>query len=149
MGLLDSAQENNSLINFYCLAFLLVSLLAAFSHFFHFFLFGIYGEGLVFNLRVAIFSKILKFPASFFDRPQNAPGAISTKLSQNSYHLHNALTGILSVLCLNISTILLSIFFAFYFCWKLAFIAIIFSPILTARGAIAVAFLKRINKDSD
>lgn len=133
----------------YCLAFLIIAISSAVSNFIHTFLFALFGEKLVENLRKKLFTKILKFPCAYFDKKQNTPGAISVKLSKDSYQLLNFLTGIVSVLCLNTATIVTSLIFAFSFSWKLTLIVLIFTPLMLAKGAIAVSVIKRISRQSE
>jgi ABC-type bacteriocin/lantibiotic exporter with double-glycine peptidase domain len=71
------------------------------------------------------------------------------KLSQDSYQLHNALTGFMSVIFLNLSTITVSLAFAFTFSWKLTLILLVFSPLMAAKGAIQSSVMKRMSKKSD
>lgn len=101
---------------------------------------------MVFSLRKKIFKKLLRMPVSYYDKPENTPGGISTKLSQDSYQIHNMITGIVAVLCLNFSTVSLSLFLAFYYSWKLTLIVLALSPLLVITGAINVSVLKNISK---
>lgn len=85
-------------------------------------------------------------PIKFYDSPNNTPGGLSTKLSQDSYQIHNMITGVVAVICLNVATVSLSLFFAFYHSWRLTLIVLGLSPLLVITGAINMAVLKNISK---
>lgn len=110
--------------------------------------FGYAGEKLVFKLRNKVFKKILYLPIPFFDKPTNTPGALSTKISQNTYQIHNMVTGTLGVVCLNIATVSTSMFLAFYNSWKLTLIVLGLAPLLVVTSAINMAFIKSFSQKS-
>jgi ABC-type bacteriocin/lantibiotic exporter with double-glycine peptidase domain len=81
-------------------------------------------------------------PISYYDKPDNTPGGISTKLSQDTYQINNMITGTIGVICLNISTISLSLIFAFYYSWKLTLIVLALTPLIAISGAINMKVIK-------
>lgn len=125
--------------------FLVVAVAGSFTIFSYTFLFGVAGEKLVFGLRKKLFNKLLYMPVSFYDKPENTPGGISTKLSQDTYQINNMVTGVIAVICLNISTITISMLLAFYYSWKLTLIVLAISPLLVVTGAINMAVLKGLS----
>lgn len=88
-------------------------------------------------------------PVSFYDEPLNTPGGLSTKLSQDSYQIHNMITGILAVIFLNLSTVAVSLFLAFYSSWQLSLSVLALSPLLVFTTAINVALLRKITKKAE
>ena len=113
------------------------------------FCFGVVGERLVFTIRQKLFAKLMYLPVSFFDKPENTPGGISAKLSQDSYQINNMVTGVMGVVCLNIATVTTSLIFAFYYSWKLTLIVLGLSPLLIVTGAINMAILKGMTAKSE
>lgn len=55
-------------------------------------------------------------------------------------------TGVMAVVCLNISTVTTSMIFAFYYSWKLTLIVLALSPIMVVTGAINMAVLKGLSE---
>ena len=111
--------------------------------------FEVAGSKLVFQLRERLFSKILHLPVPFFDSPENTPGALSTKLSQNTYDIHNMVSGLLAVGCLNISTVTVSMIIAFTHSWKLTLVTCGLAPLLVITSAINMALLKNLTQKSE
>lgn len=87
-------------------------------------------------------------PASFYDKPSNTPGGISTKLSTDSYQINNMITGVLAVMCLNISTVAVSLFFAFYYFWQLTLVVMALTPLMVITGAINMQVMKGMSQKS-
>src|SRR5690606_36267737 len=54
-------------------------------------MFGHIGENLTLRIRVDVFNKLLKMPMSWFDHPDNTPGALAAKLATDAA-LINSLT---------------------------------------------------------
>jgi ATP-binding cassette subfamily B (MDR/TAP) protein 11 len=52
------------------------------------------------------------------------------------------ITGTIGVICLNISTISLSLIFAFYYSWKLTLIVLALTPLIAISGAINMKVIK-------
>ncbi len=128
--------------------FLVVAGAGSFTTFLYTACFGVVGEKLVYNIRKKLFSKLLLLPISYYDKPENTPGGISAKLSQDSYQINNMITGVLGVVCLNIATVVTSLIFAFYYSWKLTLIVLGLSPLLIVTGAINMAVLKGMSAKS-
>lgn len=100
-------------------------------------------------IRKKLFHKLLVLPLSFYDKPENTPGGISTKISQDSYQINNMITGVLGAVFLNIATISTSLIFAFYYSWKLTLIVLGLSPLLVITGAINMQILKGMTSKSE
>jgi ATP-binding cassette subfamily B (MDR/TAP) protein 11 len=96
----------------------------------------------VYTLRIKLFSKLLKLPVAFFDKQDNTAGGISAKISQDSYQIHNMITGVMGVIFLNVSTVSTSLILAFYYSWKLTLIVLALAPLLIVSGAINMSILK-------
>ena len=56
-------------------------------------------------------------PMKYFDKKENTPGSISTKLSIEAYQIHNMVTGVLAVICLNSTTIIIGLLIGLVNCW--------------------------------
>lgn len=143
------AEQKSSEINTYCLIFLGAAVGGGLCTFLYQLSFGVTGEKLVFSLRQKIFQKLLRMPIKFYDSPDNTPGGLSAKLSQDSYQIHNMITGTIAVICLNFATVSLSLFLAFYHSWLLTLIVLGLSPLLVVTGAVNMALLKNLTKKAE
>jgi len=148
LNLLYNPILNSGKIDQYCLLFLIVAVGAGLTNFLYTFSFGVAGERLVFKLRVNSFEKLIRFPISYYDRPENTPGAISSKLAADAYQVNNMITGVVGVICLNISTIGASLGIGLYYSWKLTLIMLTVSPLLILASAINVKVIKELGLKS-
>lgn len=58
-------------------------------------------------------------------------------------------TGIIAVICLNTTTIAVSLIIAMYNCWQIALVTLAFTPILMLSTSINVSIVKRIASKSE
>lgn len=113
------------------------------TSFVYMFVYGLAGEGLVYSLRKKLFSKLLRMPVSFYDKATNTPGGISTRLSKDSYQINNMITGVLGVMCQNISTVGVSLALAMYYSWQLTLVVLGISPLIALSGSIHMKVIKK------
>ena len=107
------------------------------------------GDRVVYDMQVKVFEKLLKLPMSYYDKKENTPGAISTKLSTEAYQIHNVLTGIIAVVCLNSTAVVCALVIAMLHCWKIGLISVGCSPLLIMVSFIHISVVKRINRKSE
>lgn len=91
----------------------------------------------------------MRLEVPYYDKPDNNPGAVTTKLAQDAYLIHNMTTGVIGVIVLNIATISVGLFLAFYHHWMLALIVIGLSPLLAVSGAMNMKRLKALASQAD
>ena len=89
------------------------------------------------------FGTLLRLPASYYDKKENTAGAISVKLSTDCFQINNMISGVLGVMCLNVATIVTSLFFGFYYSWKVALISLALSPFIAIVGAINMKIIMK------
>lgn len=106
--------------------------------------FDVYGQRVVYEVRKDVFGKLLRLPVSFYDKNENTPGAISTKLASDAYQLNNMISGVCAVMCMNLSTVTISLIFAFKSSWLLTLIVLGLSPLIMIAGAVNMAVLKKL-----
>jgi ABC-type bacteriocin/lantibiotic exporter with double-glycine peptidase domain len=58
-------------------------------------------------------------------------------------------TGVIGVMCLNLSTIAASLTLAFYYCWSLTLIVLALSPLMVVTGAINMRVMKSMSTKSE
>jgi ATP-binding cassette, subfamily B (MDR/TAP), member 1 len=103
----------------------------------------------VYKLRVNIFDKLLRLPVAYYDKPTHTPGAISSKLAQDAFQIHNMTTGVLGVVFLNIATIVTSMVIALYYSWQLTLIVIGLSPLLVVSNAVEMNRVKAFTSKNE
>lgn len=107
------------------------------------------GDKLVYDMRTKVFEKLLKMPMKYFDKKENTPGAISTKLSSEAYQIHNMVTGVIAVVCLNSTTVIVGMLIALVHCWKIGLITLAFTPFLMTVTSIHMSVVKRMATKSE
>jgi ATP-binding cassette, subfamily B (MDR/TAP), member 1 len=112
------------------------------------FAFGLSRERLVYHIRMEMFNKLLRLPASFYDQKENTAGAISVKLATDAFQLNNMVSGVLGVMCLNAATIATSLVFGIYYSWKVTLIALALSPIIAIVGSINMKIILKFTTKS-
>jgi len=65
-------------------------------------------------------------------------------LANDAYQLNNMISGVVAVMCMNLSTVSISLGFAFYHSWQLTLIVLGLSPLIMIAGAINMAVVKRL-----
>lgn len=126
----------------------LIALAAAFMTFLYQFAFGVTSERLVYKIRVDMFSKLMKLPVSFYDKPTNTAGGINSKLATDAYQIRNMVSGVLGVMCLNIATVAASLTFGLYYSWKVTLISLALSPLIVVVGSINMKVAMRFTTQS-
>lgn len=101
-----------------------------------------YGQKLVYDVRKTVFRKLLRLPVAFYDKKENTPGAISTKLTTDAYQLNNMISGVCAVMFMNLSTVSISLYFAFSNSWQLTLVVLGMSPLIMISGLLNMKMLK-------
>ena len=91
------------------------------------------GEGLIFDLRVALFDHVQRLPVSFFTRTRT--GALVSRLNNDVIGAQRALTGTLGTVVANTITALTTLITLFLLEWHITLLAMVLLPlfILPAR----------------
>jgi ATP-binding cassette subfamily B protein len=91
------------------------------------------GEGLIFDLRVALFDHVQRLPVSFFTRTRT--GALVSRLNNDVIGAQRALTGTLGTVVANTITALTTLVTLFLLEWRITLLAMVLLPlfILPAR----------------
>ena len=85
------------------------------------------GEGLIFDLRTALFDHIQRMPIGFFSRTRT--GALTNRMNNDVIGAQRALTGTLSTVVSNVITLLATLITLITLEWKLTLIALALLPI--------------------
>ncbi len=85
------------------------------------------GEGLIYDLRVALFDKVQRMPIAFFTRTQT--GAVISRLNNDVIGAQSAVTSTLGSVVSNIVVLITSLSAMAYFEWRLTLLSLVVLPI--------------------
>jgi ATP-binding cassette subfamily B protein len=88
------------------------------------------GEGLIFDLRVALFDKVQQMPIAFFTRTQT--GALTSRLNNDVIGAQNAVTSTLGSVVSNIVVLLTTLSVMIALEWRLTLLALVVLPLFIA-----------------
>ncbi len=95
----------------------------------NYFFYGI-GEIMTNQYRKEIYEKFLNFHMGFYDKKENSPGALLTKLSSDTTKITGIATSILGQLLQTSITLLFGIIFSFICQWLISLINLCFMPLI-------------------
>lgn len=139
---------NDSDINLHCFYMALIAVAGGVTTLIFTFAFGVASERLVYDIRMALFNKLLRLPVSYYDKKDNTAGAISVKLANDAFQLNNMVSGVLGVMCLNLATISISLILGLYYSWKVTLVALAVSPLIGIVGAINMKVMMKFTSIS-
>ncbi|HEY5696141.1 MAG TPA: ABC transporter ATP-binding protein [Acidimicrobiales bacterium] len=85
------------------------------------------GEGLIYDLRVALFDHVQRMPLGFFTRTQT--GALVSRMNNDVIGAQRAITGTLGAVVSNIVVVATTVVAMFYLEWRLTLISLIVLPL--------------------
>lgn len=136
---IDPVQSRND-ANRYALIFSLLGLAAFVLCLLQQTIFTIIGEETTENVRNETYSKILKMPMTWFDRPKNNAGSLSARLQSDCHCLNGLTTTYISVLIQSTATVIAGIVISLVYEWRTALVAMALLPLMIVSGAIQMTF---------
>src|SRR4051812_14925658 len=85
------------------------------------------GEGLIYDLRSALFDHVQRQPIAFFTRTQT--GALVSRMNNDVIGAQRAVTGTLGTVVSNIVTLALTLGAMFYLSWQLTLLSLVLLPL--------------------
>ena len=85
------------------------------------------GEGVIYDLRVALFDHVQKLPLAFFTRTQT--GALTNRLNNDVIGAQRALTATLGTVVSNVITLITTLLAMFVLEWRLTVLALVLTPL--------------------
>ena len=116
--------------------FLIIAFCVSFATFLQNYKFTTIGEVLSSKLRNAIFIKYLRLHLGYFDKTENSPGSLLTKLSIDTTLLNGLVLTVVGVSVQSLVCLSLGLIIGFYYEWRLAFICIAFFPFIIISAAM-------------
>ena len=104
------------------------------------------GEGLIFDMRSALFGHVLRMPVAFFTRTQT--GALISRLNNDVVGAQQALTGTLGQVVSNLLTVVATLVAMFALEWRLTLLALVVLPAFVIPAKRVGRKLQRITRES-
>jgi len=104
------------------------------------------GEGLIFDLRTAVFDHVQKMPLAFFTRTQT--GALVSRLNSDVLGAQQAFTSTLSGLVSNVVSLLLTATVMFTLSWQITLLALVLLPMFVLPARRIGTQLQAITRES-
>lgn len=103
------------------------------------------GEGLIFQLRTALFDKVQRMPIAFFTRTQT--GALISRLNNDVIGAQNAVTGTLGSVVSNAITLVTTLIAMLLLEWRLTLLTLVVLPIFIFPAKRVGRSLQRISRE--
>ncbi|XP_026446433.1 ABC transporter B family member 21-like [Papaver somniferum] len=110
--------------------------------------FAVAGCKLINRIRSMCFEKIVHLDIDWFDEPEHSSGAIGARLSADAATVRSLVGDALGLMVQNIATLIAGLGIAFEANWKLAFIILVFIPLVGVNGWVQMKFMKGFSADA-
>ena len=107
-----------------------------FTNFLTFSVFNYIGEKFTYRLRVAFFKRILYMDMDYFDKEENQPGALSSKLSLECRSINILVGTYIGAIIQSLSSFLTGLIIGLIFSWRISLIMLALSPLLMLSGIV-------------
>jgi ATP-binding cassette subfamily B protein len=104
------------------------------------------GEGLIYDMRSAVFSHIQRMPIAFFTRTQT--GALISRINNDVLGAQQAFTGTLSNVVSNIISVTLVLVAMLLLSWQITLLALLMVPLFIVPARLMAPRLQRITRES-
>ena len=142
----DQEQMKKS-TNFWGILYIVDAILIAIFMFIKLYSLDIISSFLTANLRKKIFNKYLELHMSFYDKVENSPGALLTKLSMDTIQLKSVFQMIIGDLFHSLGSLATGIGLAVYYDWRLTIVSFCFIPFIIGCNLL-VSLTKRSGRKS-
>lgn len=135
-------------IDFWCLMYLMLGLVNLLAMGAQGTAFAICSERLIHRARDRAFRNMLRQDITFFDREENATGALTSFLSTETTHLASISGATLGTILSCVTTLVAALIISLAIGWKLALVVISTIPVLLSCGFLRFYMLARFNERS-
>jgi ATP-binding cassette subfamily B protein len=104
------------------------------------------GEGLIYDMRSAVFSHIQRMPIAFFTRTQT--GALISRINNDVLGAQQAFTGTLSNVVSNVISVTLVLAAMFVLSWQITLLALAMVPLFIIPARLMATRIQRITRES-
>ncbi|XP_029392596.1 bile salt export pump [Mus pahari] len=139
-SLIDKEQQRSEIYSM-CMFFVILGCVSIFTQFLQGYTFAKSGELLTKRLRKFGFKAMLGQDIGWFDDLRNNPGVLTTRLATDASQVQGATGSQVGMMVNSFSNIIVAVFIAFLFSWKLSLIISVFFPFLAFSGAVQTKML--------
>ena len=104
------------------------------------------GEGLIFDLRTAVFAHIQRMPIAFFSRTQT--GALVSRVNNDVLDAQQAFTGTLSSVLGNVIGVAITLVAMLFLSWQITLVALLVLPLIILPGRWVGRRIEAITRES-
>ncbi|XP_056162978.1 ABC transporter B family member 14-like [Syzygium oleosum] len=132
----------------YSIAFSLIGLLSLVSHILQHYYFGMVGEKAMTNLRKALFSGVLRNEFTWFEKPENSIGLLTSRIINDTSMVKVIISDRMSVIVQCIASILIATVVSMVVNWRMGLVAWAVMPCHFIGGLIQAKSAKGFSGDS-
>ncbi|XP_048137934.1 ABC transporter B family member 19-like [Rhodamnia argentea] len=132
----------------YSIAFSAIGLVSLVSHILQHYYFGMVGEKAMTNLRKALFSGVLRNEFTWFEKPENSIGTVTSRIINDTSMVKVIISDRMSVIVQCISSILIATVVSLIVNWRMALVAWAVMPCHFIGGLIQAKSAKGFSGDS-
>jgi len=136
---LTDGEEMRERAAFYSYMYILLAGCAFFSSIAQYYGIVGVGERISCSIRSQLYEALIRQQIGFFDRPENAPGQLTTMLAEDSRVIHKAFGESLAKQLMALSTFAISLIFSFAASWKISLVTLATFPLNIAAAAVQMA----------
>ena len=104
------------------------------------------GEGLIYDMRIALFDHVQRLPISFFTRTQT--GSLMSRMNNDVIGAQQAVTNTLGTVVSNVITLVVTLTFMLALEWRLTLLTLVVLPAVHHPGARIGRKLQRLTRES-
>ncbi|MHB2023847.1 MAG: ABC transporter ATP-binding protein [Mycobacteriales bacterium] len=103
------------------------------------------GEGLIYDLRSAVFGHIQRMPIAFFTRTQT--GALISRLNNDVLGAQQAFTDVMSNVVSNVASVIMVLIFMLFLSWQITLLALVLLPVFVVPARLVGRRLQAITRE--
>lgn len=107
------------------------------------YMFALLGENITKDIRVALYTAILKKNIGWYDHSENSPGVLTACMAEESGLLNGVCTESMATMCEALFAVTAGIGVGFYFSWKVALVCVCCVPLMGIGTALGAKFQKQ------
>ena len=104
------------------------------------------GEGLIYDMRAAVYAHVQRMPIAFFTRTQT--GALITRLNNDVLGAQQAFTGTMSQVVSNVIGVTLTLIAMFFLSWQITLMSLVLLPVFIIPARIIGTRLQDLTRES-
>jgi ATP-binding cassette subfamily B (MDR/TAP) protein 1 len=112
----------------------MLSIAALFTGFFQKLSFGLIGENVAFNIRKALYTKLIQKHQGWYDQRENSPGILTTTLSSDAQIINGVSSEGLGSIIEAACAVTTGLVIAFLCSWRMSVVCVVTAPVALLTG---------------